>query len=118
MSDLDLCSLIEIAFKHNLCDELTRLHPKISFGPDSGHADDDFKVSAKPRKHEVIPTPDNKEKIKDNSKDTSDQIIWEEFLEKHPSISWIDCESMIGKTPSAVLWELWDGDSFYSYETR
>ena len=86
MSDLALCSWNGIAFKHNLCDELTRLHPKISFGPDSQHADNEFKVSAKPRKHEVIPTPDNKEKIEDNTKDTSDQITWEEFVEKHTPV--------------------------------
>ena len=53
------------------------------FGP--GDGDYTFEVFAKPRKHEVIPTPDNKEKIEDNSKDTSGQITWEEFLEKHSS---------------------------------
>ena len=85
VSDLALCSWggPGVAFKHNLCDELIRLHPKLLFGP--GEGDYKFEVFAKPRKHEVIPTPDNKEKIEDNSKVTSDQISWEEFLETHSS---------------------------------
>ena len=68
-------------FNHNLCDELTRLRPKISFG--HGVGDYEFWVSVNPRKHKDITSPENKEKFEDGSRDTSDQITWEEFLKKH-----------------------------------
>ena len=92
-------------FNHNLCDELTRLRPKLSFAHGAG--DYGYYVYANPRKHEVIPSSENEEEFED----TSDQITWEEFLEKHSRYSdnpdleeWREAEYMIGKTPSEAFW--------------
>ena len=96
-------------FNHNLCNELTRLRPKLSFA--HGYGDYGYFVYANPRKHEVIPISENEEEFED----TSDQITWEEFLEKHSDLNqfrennpdleeWKEAEYMIGKTPSEALW--------------
>ena len=105
-------------FNHNLCDELTRLRPKISFAHGYGNWYE-LLIIATPRKHEVVQNPENKEKIEDSRKDTSDQITWEEFLEKHSDSDdsdfdsenpeWVEFDGMIGKTPSAALWNIAEG---------
>ena len=111
-------------FQHNLCDELTRLRPKISFAHGYGDCYE-LRISAIPRKHEDVQISENKEKNEDSGKYTSDQITWEEFLEKHTdhdsdsdsdseNPQWVEFEGMIGKTPSAALWNISDkfGDIF------
>ena len=88
-------------FTHNLCDELTRLGPRISFGYG------DFNiyplvVHATPRKLEVVSTTAKKQKIKDSE----DHITFEEFIEIHSSVHHYHRENIIGKTPSTVFWYL------------
>ena len=91
-------------FTHNLCDELTRLGPRISFG----YGDFNYyplSVHATPRKLEVVSTPEKKLKNNDNK----DQITFEEFIEIYSSDSNYHVtrgENIIGKTPSRVLWDL------------
>ena len=53
-----------IGFTHTLCDELTRLGQRISFGYHPGYYR--LSVYAIPRKLEVISAPEKKQKIKDS----------------------------------------------------
>ena len=91
-------------FQHNLCDELTRLRPKISFA--HGYGDYyELRITAIPRKHEVVQIPENKEKNEDSSrgKSLSEALIFSSTIPQYDDRLLIELQAQYMKIPSSNL---------------